>query len=95
MKLMFAAGGYFGMLLEQPWSNELSKNCLDTAKPLKRLAHPRGFEPLTSAFGGQRSIQLSYGCLWLTDVALASVIRACAAAAKPFAWPFDQPCARP
>ncbi len=32
------------------------------SNPLKKMVHPERFEPPASAFGGQRSIQLSYGC---------------------------------
>src|SRR5450830_391619 len=42
------------------WKDSLAMSC----NMLKLLARPRRFERPTFAFGGQRSIQLSYGRLW-------------------------------
>ena len=48
-----------------------SNSMLDEGAQFRaEMVHPARFERTTSAFGGQRSIQLSYGCLWGANKAL-------------------------
>ena len=49
-------------VLAKAASRVLGKTAPRSSLFWSRMAHPTGFEPVTSAFGGQRSIQLSYGC---------------------------------
>jgi site-specific DNA recombinase len=51
--------GYAVVAAEQRGAKR-GKSCR-SAQFCSEVARPKGFEPLASAFGGQRSIQLSYG----------------------------------
>ncbi len=69
-----------------PWISDRRSRVSMLPITLRKVAHPRGFEPLASAFGGQRSIQLSYGCQCDLIVRL-SPLRKCIGA--PTARPRD------
>lgn len=56
-RLWMANGGF----LENRGATEVEGT--EVTLDRREMAHPAGFEPTTPAFGGQYSIQLSYGCV--------------------------------
>ena len=54
-----------GVMIRREWlpcgCHFFERHSRKRLKSLKNMARPAGFEPATSGFGGQHSIQLSYG----------------------------------